>query len=305
MKVLVTGITGQLGQLVGRRLVDKGYEVIGIDRRPWPDAPDGIEIFETDIRKRPAEDVFRTQRPQAAIHMATVTHLVHRSPDRLRVNLYGTRALISHCSNYGVKQAIFVGRHTYYGAAADSPLYHTEDEPPISAHSFPELADLVAADLYAGTALWRFPAIATSVLRLCYTLGPNKHGTLATFLSAKSVPMVLGFDPLFHFIHEDDAADAVVTALQRKLHGVYNVSGPPPVPLSVIVRESGSRPIPVPETALNLMMGRFGLPRLPSGALDHLKYPIVVDSTAFNKATGYVHQFDERETIEAFRGSRA
>ena len=54
----------------------------------------------------------------------------------MRVNLYGTRAFIHHCQAYGVKQAIFVGRHTYYGAAADSPLYHTEDEPPMSAHSF-------------------------------------------------------------------------------------------------------------------------------------------------------------------------
>ena len=128
--------------------------------------------------------MFRTYRPDAAIHMATVTHLVHQSPDRMRVNLYGTRAFIHHCHSYGVKQAVFVGRHTFYGAAADSPLYHTEDEPPMSAHTFPELADLVAADLYAASSLWRYPEIATAVLRVVYTLGPSKHGTLASFLRA-------------------------------------------------------------------------------------------------------------------------
>ena len=71
-----------------------------------------------DIRKRAAEDVFRTMRPDAVIHMATVTHLLQQSEDRYRINLGGTRAVFEHCHAYGVKHAIFVGRHTYYGAAA-------------------------------------------------------------------------------------------------------------------------------------------------------------------------------------------
>lgn len=301
MRVLVTGISGMLGRLTAFELLQHGYEVIGIDQRPWPEAPEAIEVFQADIRKRPAEDVFRTHRPDAAIHMATVTHLLHRSPDRMRVNLYGTRAFIHHCHNYGVKQAVFVGRHTFYGAAADSPLYHTEDEPPMSAQTFTELADLVAADLYAGSALWRYPGITTAVLRIVYTLGPSKHGTLASFLWGPNVPLVMGFDPLFHFIHEQDAANAIVTALAHKLHGIYNVSGPTPVPLSTIVRAAGRRPISVPAAVFKLGLGRLGLPYLPAGAIDHLKYPIVVDSDAFRRATRYTYNYDERETINSFR----
>lgn len=301
MKVLVTGIAGTLGRLVGTELLRRGYEVVGIDRRAWANAPAEIEIHQSDVRKRPAEDVFRTERPDAAIHMATVTHLVHQSPDRMRVNLYGTRAFIHHCHAYGVKQAVFVGRHTFYGAAADSPLYHTEDEPPISAHAFPELADLVAADLYAASALWRYPEIATAVLRMVYTLGPSQQGTLARFIKGPTVPLVMGFDPLFHFIHERDAAEAIVTALAHKLHGIYNVSGPTPVPLATIVQAAGRRALPLPETLFKLGLGRLGLPLLPAGAIDHLKYPIVVDSQAFHRATGFRHSYDERETISAFR----
>ena len=301
MKVLVTGISGKLGSLVGVELLRRGYEVVGIDRRPWPDGPSEIEVHQVDIRKRPAEDVFRTYRPDAAIHMATVTHLVHQSPDRMRVNLYGTRAFIQHCHTYGVKQAVFAGRHTFYGAAADSPLYHTEDEPPMSAHTFPELADLVAADLYAASALWRYPEIATAVLRIVYTLGPSRHGTLAAFLQGPRVPLVMGFDPLFHFIHERDAAEAIVTALAHKLHGIYNVSGPTPVPLSTIVKAAGRRALPMPEAIFKMGLGRLGLPFLPSGAIDHLKYPIVVDSEAFRRATGFRYRYDERETINSFR----
>jgi len=303
MKVLVTGVAGKLGRLTAIKLLEAGHQVIGIDRRAWPDAPAGVELFQADIRKRPAEDVFRTHRPDAAIHMATVTHLVHRSPDRMRVNLYGTRAFIRHCHKYEVKQATFVGRHTYYGAAADSPLYHTEDEPPMSAHTFPELADLVAADLYAASALWRHPEIATCVLRVVYTLGPSKHGTLAAFLRGPTVPLIAGFDPLFHFMHEQDAAKAVVTALTHKLHGIYNVSGPTPVPLSTVVRAAGRRPVRMPAALFRLGLGRLGLPNLPAGALDHLRYPIVVDGDAFRRAAGYTHDFDERETINASRAA--
>ena len=301
MRVVVTGISGKLGRRVGLSLLARGHEVIGIDRRPWPGGPSAIEIHQTDIRKRPAEDVFRTRSPEAAIHMATVTHISKVSPDRMRINLYGTRALISHCHNYEVKQAVFVGRHTYYGASADSPLYHTEDEPPMAAHSFPELADLVAADLYAGSALWRHPELDTCVLRLCYTLGPAKHGTLASFIAGPTVPIVAGFDPLFHFMHEDDAAEAIVMALEHKLHGVYNVCGPAPMPLSMLIEKAGRKVLRVPERLLPLVMGRFGLPRLPPGAIDHLKFPIVIDSTAFRKATGYRYSFDELEVLEAFR----
>ena len=303
MKVLVTGISGKLGRLVGLELLRRGYQVVGIDRRPWEDGPDQIEVIQADIRKRPAEEVFRNYRPDAAIHMATVTHLVHKSPDRMRVNLYGTRAFIHHCHEYGVKQAIFAGRHTYYGAAADSPLYHTEDEPPISAHAFPELADLVAADLYAASALWRYPDIATAVLRLVYTLGPSRHGTLAAFLKGPRVPLVAGFDPLFHFIHELDAAEAIVTALAHKLHGIFNVAGPTPVPLSTIVKAAGRRPFAMPETLFKLGLGRLGLPMLPAAATDHLKYPIVVDSEAFQRATGFQYTYDERETVNSFRSA--
>ena len=304
MKVVVTGISGKLGRLVARELLRQGHDVVGIDRHPWPDSPPEVAVYEADIRKRPAEDVFRTLRPDAAIHMATVTHhRTRRTPDRMRVNLYGTRAFIKHCHQYGVKRAVFAGRHTFYGAAAGSPLYHTEDEPPISAHTFPELADLVAADLYATSAMWRYPDLALSVLRIVYTLGPSRRGTLGAFLSGPTVPLVLGFDPLVHLMHERDAARAIVAALEHELHGIFNVAGPRPLRLSSIVKSAGRRPLPVPEVMLKLGSGRLGLPHLPPGAIDHLKYPIVVDRDAFARDTGFGHMHDIAETIESFRAA--
>jgi UDP-glucose 4-epimerase len=300
MKVLIPGISGKMGQLVARALVEKGHTVAGIDRRGWPDAPDGVDIHELDIRKRGAEDVFRKFRPAAVIHMATVTHLAVRTPDRYRINLFGTRAVFDHCHSYGAKRCIFVGRHTYYGAASDSPMYHQEEDPPMAVTTFPELADLVAADLYAGSALWRYPELETTVLRCCYTLGPDRHGTLATFLRGKRVPMIIGYDPLFQFMHEQDTANAIVASLEKGGRGVYNVAGPQPVPLSLIIRQTGRTAIPVPEPLFRFMLGRFGLPALPKGAIAHLKYPVVIDATRFRDDTGFVNEYDETATMKAY-----
>jgi UDP-glucose 4-epimerase len=301
---LITGIAGKVARLVAERLLASGHEVIGIDRRSWDGAPAAIQQHQVDIRKRAAEDVFRKHRPEGVIHMATVTHLTERSEDRYRINLQGTRAVFDHCNAYGARGLIFVGRHTYYGASPEAPLYHREDDPPMALQSFAELADLVAADLYAGSALWRLPSLKTAVLRLCYTLGPTRTGTLAAFLAGPRVPTVLGFDPLFQFMHEKDAAAAICLALEREVHGVYNVAGPPPVPLRLLIELTGRHALPVPELVYRMALGRFGLPRLPPGAVEHVKHPVTIDASAFRTLTGFQHHYDEDRTISEFRFGR-
>jgi UDP-glucose 4-epimerase len=254
-----------------------------------------------DLRKRAAEDVFRTGRFDCVVHMATVSALTMSGDERSRLNVGGTRAVFEYALAAGVKQFVFVGRHTYYGAAAESPLYHTENEPPMALGTFPELADLVAADLYAANALWRHPALATAVLRLCYTLGPSRTGTLAGFLSGKRVPMVLGYDPLFQFLDEGDAGTAISLAVEQQLRGVFNVAGPAPLPLSTIVRQTGRTPVPLPEPLVRALLGRFGFPRLPVGALEHIKYPVIVDASAFKQATHFEPTVDEVEALRRYR----
>jgi UDP-glucose 4-epimerase len=299
MRVLLPGASGVLGRKVAARLTDAGHEVVGIDRRPWRNAP--IEFHEVDVRKRAAEDVFRKTKPQVVVHMATVTSLAVSGEERYQINLGGTRAVFEHSRAYGVEHCIFVGRHTFYGAGDESPLFHTEDEPPLALNRFPELADLVAADLYAGTALWRFPELTTTVLRACYTLGPSGHGTLASFLRGRRVPMVIGFDPLFQFMHENDLVSAIVRTLEKRPRGVFNVAGPQPLPLSRVIVGVGRTPVPLPEVAVKAVLGRFGFPKMPPGALGHVKYPVVVDARAFREHTGFAHTFDEVQTLDAYR----
>ncbi|QSQ17768.1 SDR family oxidoreductase [Myxococcus landrumensis] len=302
MRVLIPGISGGIARKLALRLKHAGHEVAGVDVRPWETAREaGIEVFRGDVRKRAAEDVFRRWRPEAVVHMATVTAFTVPGAERGRINLDGTKAVFDHCATHGVKQLLFVGRHTFYGAAPDSPLYHSEDEPPRALEAIPELADLVASDLYAATALWRMPSLTTAVLRLPYTLGEPGTGTLATFLKGRRVPLVLGFDPLFHVLQEEDVVTALHLALEKQLRGIFNVAGPPPIPLSVIVRETGRTVVPLPAPVLSFLMGRAGLPRLSTGALDHLRYPIVVDNRRFLEATGFEYKHSVADTLRIYR----
>lgn len=159
----------------------------------------------------------------------------------------------------------------------------------------------MAADLFASNELWRMPELVTTVLRVCYTLGPSRTGTLAGFLRGKRVPVVLGFDPLFQYLYEADAAEAICAAVEKRPKGVFNVAGPPPLPLSLIIKQTGRTPIPVPEQLLKRLLGHFGFPALPKGALEHIKYPVVVDDRAFKQATGFQYQVDELETLRRYR----
>lgn len=298
MRILVTGAAGRLAQTFVKTLHEAGHAVVGLDRRQWPNAP--VVMHQVDLLKRAAEDVFRETSPEVVVHSASVTQLAEDRGDRYRVNLVGTKAVFDYCRRYHVRQTIFVGRHTYYGASADAPLYHVEDDPPLGLETFPELADLVAADLFSSSMLWRAPEMTTAVLRFVYTLGPTRTGTLADFLGSARVPMVLGFDPLFQFMHERDAGAALSHAIAGRLHGVFNVAGPSPLPLSALIRY-GKRPrVVLPEPLIRASLGRFGLPRLQPSAVDHIKYSLVVDDTAFRNVTGFVPQHGQIETIGDF-----
>lgn len=300
MRVLVVGISGALARMVALLLREAGHEVLGLDRRPWWDHPRDIEVHELDLRKRAAEDIFRTRRPDCVVHMATVNALSAEGEERARINVGGTRAVFEHSVAHGVKHVVFAGRHTYYGATDDSPLYHTEHEPPQGMGAFPELVDLVAADLYAANMLWRAPELTTTVLRVVYTLGPTQTGTLSSFLRGRRVPMVLGFDPLFHFMDEEDAARAIVAAVEKRPRGIFNVAGPSPMPLSVVLRETGRSAVHLPEPLVRVLLGRLGLPALPKGAVQHIKFPIVVEARAFREATGYRHAVNEVEVLRRY-----
>ncbi|HLK10980.1 MAG TPA: SDR family oxidoreductase [Candidatus Binatia bacterium] len=302
-KVLITGISGGQGRLIARRLAGS-FALTGVDRVPWDGHPPGVGMHVLDIRKRKFEDVFRTERPDAVVHLAFVRHFRGAPEVRHEVNVLGTKRVLEYAVAAGVKRVVVLSSGYVYGALPDNPYYMTEEYPLNVSRTYPEVRDLTEVDTLATAFLWRHPEIATTILRPVNTLGYYVHSAIGRYLKQSRVPTVMGYSPMMQFIHEEDVAEAVALALQTGTHGVFNVVGPGAVPLHVAVRETGGTPVPVPETVAALLFGalyRLGLYHTPPGALDFLKYPCTLDGRRFEAATGFRPLFSLEEIFASVR----
>jgi UDP-glucose 4-epimerase len=300
-RILVTGAAGALGRLVVQMLHEAGDRVHALDNRREGQWPDAVAFHHADVRKRGFDQALREARPDAVIHLARVRGFEIDPAFRHRVNYEGATRAIDRSIAAGVKKIVLVSRHTVYGALPDQAQFLTEEHPPSAGRTFPEIHDLVAADLYAQGVMWRHPETETVVLRPVNIVGPTSRPLLARYLERPRTFTVAGFDPVYQVIHERDAARAVVGALAPGVRGVFNVVGCGEVPLSVLVEETGGDRIPMPEALIKVLSGRLGFPKIPQGAIDFLKHPCTVDGARFRDETGFEAEVGLAETLASAR----
>jgi UDP-glucose 4-epimerase len=300
-RVLITGIAGTLGRPLARRLIGR-YDVLGVDRVGWPGHPADVRMHLLDLRKRKFEDIFRTERPDAVVHHALIRHFKGDPEARHEVNVLGTRRLLEFAAEYGVKRIVVVSSAYVYGALPENPSFLDEESPLNVSRTYPEIRDLAEVDQLVMTSLWRHPEIAITLLRPVSTLGPGSRSAMSRLLRQRFVPMILGFDPMMQFIHEEDAADAVVLALEKGTHGVFNVTGPGAVPLSTAIRETGGLAMPFLEPFARLLftqLFRLGLYHTPAGAIDFLKYACTLEGRRFRETTGFEPRHSLRDVFHS------
>jgi UDP-glucose 4-epimerase len=301
--VLITGIAGGQGRLIARRLAST-FDLVGVDRTYWEGHPPGLRVHKVDIRKRKFEDIFRTERPSAVIHLAFIRHFRGDAETRHEVNVLGTKRLLEYAIAHGVKRIIVISSSYVYGALPDNPYYMNEDAPLNLSRNYPEVRDLAEVDTLASAFLWRHPEVATTILRPVNTLGYYVHSTMGRYLRGRYVPTIMGFNPMMQFIHEEDVAEAVALALQAGTHGVFNVTGPGAVPLKVAIREAGSTAVPFPEPVARAVFRRlfdWGFYPTPPGAMSFLKYPCTLDGRRFQQATGFTPLFSLEDVFASVR----
>ncbi|MBW2241324.1 MAG: NAD-dependent epimerase/dehydratase family protein [Deltaproteobacteria bacterium] len=306
-KVLITGIAGGQGRLLASRLM-ANFTVCGVDWAPWHGAPKDMSVYSLDLRKRKFEDVIRTERPDAIVHLGMIRHFKGDPKRRHDVNVRGTKQMLDHSVEYGVKKVVVVSSGYVYGAFPENPFYLDEEQPLSASRSYPEIRDLVEVDSLAGAFLWKYPHIRTAVLRPVNVLGANVSAMIANYLRRERVPTVLGFDPMMQFLHEADMTEAIAQALEQGLQGVFNVVGPGQVPLHTAIRETGGRATPILEPlfrpAIRMLFGAGVVP-WPPGALDFLKFPVTLSGKRFAEATGFQPLFGLAETFASLREGRS
>jgi len=305
--VVVTGLSGNLGRSLIKQL-HRTERLVGLDRRPFPGAPKDVELFQIDLRKKKAEDVFRIHDVKAVIHMGIMHDPRMSSEEHHSFNVVGTTRVLDAVAKYGVKKVVVLSSANVYGPSPDNSNFLSEDAPLMAASRFSGVRDLIEVDMLAHGFFWRHPDIETVILRPVHIVGPTIRNAPSNYLRLKYPWVLAGFDPMLQLVHQEDAARAMVEALRPGLKGVYNVVGPGEVPLSAVLRELGRTPIPVPHPIARALLGtlfRYRLANFPPPELDHIQFLCMVDGSRWSTDVGWVPEHSMKDTIRSVDGDRA
>ncbi len=297
------GVASGQGRLLARRL-SRDFRVVGVDREPWSRRPADTPFYRVDVRTRGFEDVVRTQRPDAIVHLGFIRDFRGTASERYDTNVRGTKRLLDHCKTYGVRKLVVLSTSYVYGALPENPSFMDEEHPLSASRNYPEIRDLVELDTLATAFMWKHPEIHTSVLRPVPTLGYYVSNSMATYLRQRLVMVLMGFNPMLQFMHEEDLAEALAQTIEQSLRGVFNVTGPGEAPLLVAIRETGGTPLALPEIFARPLIGRlfrFGILNVPQGAIDYVKFPCTISGERFVRNTGFHPLFGLKESFRSLR----
>ncbi len=303
--VVVTGISGNLGRTLAK-LLHRTERVIGIDRRPFLGRPKDIEHVQVDLRKRKAEEVFKSTPVGAIIHLGIMHDPRMSAEDHHSFNVLGTTRVLECAAKFGVKKVVLLSSANVYGPSPDNSSFLAEDAPLMGASRFPSVRDLVEVDMLGTSFFWRQSKTETVVLRPVHIVGPTIKNAPSNYLRLARPWMLAGFDPMIQLIHMEDAARAMVEALRPGRKGVYNVVGPGEVPLSTVFRELGQRPRFVPHMLARPVLSalfRYRVAEFPPEELDHIQFLCMVDGSRWATETGWAPGFSMRDTIRAVHDS--
>ena len=219
-------------------------------------------------------------------------------------NVIGTMNILTACGgpNSPVKKVVFKSSAHYYGCERDDPSFFTETmrrphEPRTRLES-----DIVEADDAVQGFAERNPNVTVTTLRFCNGLGPDLHTTHSALLSLPAVPGILGFDPRYQFIHEDDIVGALHHAATNDLPGIYNAAPDGVLALSEVASLLGKPFAPIlPPWGTGLAAraaSTIGI-RIPDEVLQQLRYGRGLDNRAL-KQSGYRFGLTTREAVQAF-----
>ncbi|WP_304452209.1 NAD-dependent epimerase/dehydratase family protein [Nocardiopsis sp. YSL2] len=295
--VLVTGVSSPLAAGVAQALsAEPGVRrVIGADSSPPPradsaprasvgggDAPRGVEYVHVDLHDESLGQIVADSGAEVILHLGLDTA---RAPHR-EDTLLGTMRVLA--------------------AAQRSPRVQR-----VVVRSSASLDSDDAAEVERDTLglQRRRPDVSVAVLRLANLIGPSVDTPLTRYLGARFVPTVLGRDPNVRFVHEDDAAEALVRMALSDETGHFDVAGADSVPLSDCLRRVGGQRLPVPARGLKVLrsMAKHGRIDYASStrAVSAGRLATGMDTAPLEKALDWSPSYSSPQAFETFVGSRA
>ena len=108
-------------------------------------------------------------------------------------------------------------RRTRTSSRERHPLRADADEP--------FFADKIAAEREVAAFAAKARGTVVTILRTAPIVGPTVRNYITRYLAERIVITLLGFDPLWQFVHEVDAIAAFKLAIDRDFPGVFNIVG--------------------------------------------------------------------------------
>lgn len=298
--VLITGICGRLGRRLARQL-HRDRQVLGVDRRPFDDRPKDIEFFQIDLRRKKAQDIFRSRQIGALVHLG-VKHDPRSSREEAHAwNVAGFSKLLDWVKQYEVPKLVLLSSCDVYGPRPDNAQFLDEDTPLLGAGRISQMRDLVEMDMLAQSFFWKHPRTETVILRPSHILGTVNNAP-SNYLRLDVVPTLMGFDPMVQLVHQDDVVRALLLALQPGARGVFNIAGPHPLALSKVLSTLGRATLPLPQSIAQGALERMWNLRVtsfPAPQLDFIRYVCMVDDSRARAELGYEHHHGMEETLHA------
>ncbi|MCM1438265.1 MAG: dTDP-4-dehydrorhamnose reductase [Roseburia sp.] len=165
MKVLVTGVNGQLGHDVVNELKGRGHEAVGVD------------IAEMDVTDALCvKKVMREIKPDAVIHCAawTAVDAAEDNAEKVRsVNAAGTANIAAECKELGCKM-MYISTDYVFGGQGDKPWT-------------PDCKEYKPLNVYGQTKLEGELAVAATldkffIVRIAWVFGKNGNNFIKTML---------------------------------------------------------------------------------------------------------------------------
>lgn len=216
--LLVTGASGFLGQHVHRAAVERGFDVVGLDRA----GPRPVDLLNlADVRKLVDE-----AKPDVVLHLASVTN---QSDLRslFEVNVTGTAVLCEALSD-SAASLVVVGSSSVYGKTGDGLVSETTPAAPRSLYAVSKWSQEQVSLRSA-----RVSGRTVTIARLFNLIGPGMPASLLAGTMAEQLARAeaggsktLRFGTLTStrdFLDVRDAANALLGLAAAAPGGLFNV----------------------------------------------------------------------------------
>lgn len=303
--VLITGVEGRFSRRLVRRL-HRYRKVVGMGTRPARGFPVDVTHHQTDPLRTAARSVFGAGPLSAIVHLGVVHDPHAKRAEAHSRNLLAFRRVIEYAKRYKIPKVVLLSSANTYGPRAENAQFLTEQAPLLAGGRFTEMHALVELDMYAQSCFWREPELEVVILRPANILGTVRNAP-SNYLRLPLVTTLMGFDPMVQTVHQDDVVSAIELSLKPGVRGIYNIAGPPPVPLAKALEILGRRSVSVPYTiAKGGLSGlfRLGMSKFPSPELDFIRYVCMVDDSQARRrpehqGLGYAPKFSLEQTLKS------